>query len=132
MAELIRTRTAAGSSGDHPISGSWQASRYVRISDAALMSTIALDGKTVKMSSPTGISYTAPLGGAPVPVEGDISGATVSLRQISASVIEETEYRKGKPAYIRTYSMAPDGKSMTVTADNKLNDTRLSYAAYRQ
>lgn len=131
-AELIRTRTGAGASGEHAISGSWQASRYVRISDAALLSTIALDGKTVKMSSPAGISYTAPLGGAPVPIEGDISGATVSLRQISASVIEETEYRKGKPAFIRTYSVAPDGKTMTVTADNKLNNSSLRYAAYRQ
>lgn len=130
--EVVSMRTRPSAPGAHPLSGSWQLTSYGQISDAALTMTIAVQGKTVRMSSPTGFGYTGTLGGPAVVVEGDGAGATAALRRIDPATIEVTISQGGKTMAVRTYSAQPGGTTMKVIELDKLTGTTFSYLANRQ
>ena len=106
-------RVSAGPAGSHVISGSWTLEN-VNQSDNGLTFTILVHGDEVMMSSPTGQSYTAKLGGPDAPYKGDPGTTSVSVTRVGANTIVETDKRNGKSIDIAQMTVSADGKTMTI------------------
>ena len=128
---VVARKVAAGPAGSHPISGSWQVVGYSGFSDNGLSITYKTQGDTVNMSTPTGQSYSAKLGGPAVPYKGDPGTDTVQVKMDGKSLVE-TDMRKDKVIAVVTSTPAADGKSISVTFDNKLKGTSMSFTAKKQ
>jgi hypothetical protein len=63
---------------------------------------------------------------------GTDSAISVSLKRIDDRTIEETDKRDGRVVDVSKMTVAPDGKSMTVVAPNKLTDRTSTYVAKKQ
>ena len=125
-------RVAPAPAGAHAISGSWRTDKYDNVSDDGLLVTYRLTGDTLHMSTPTGQSYEARLGGGPVPIHGDPAATMASVRRLSPTSLQETDTRGGKPVGIATMSLNRDGRTMNVIYDDKVQATRMTYKAVRQ
>lgn len=77
-------------------------------------------GDRLKVSTDSGVVYTAPLDGKPVAVTGPavISGTTVALKLIDAQTMEAAQSREGVPTGKTTITISADGKVMTATSVN--------------
>lgn len=125
-------RTAEGPEGAHAISGSWRARKIADISEHALTLTFESTPDGLRMSSPTGESYDAKFDGRDYAIKGDRGGSTVSLRRVDDSTIEETMKREGKVVNINRLRVAADGRTMTVTIDDKERGTTMAFVAHKQ
>ena len=81
----------------------------------------------LRMSTPTGQSYTAEFDGKEFPVAGDPGGTTVSLKRVNANTIVETDRRNGKVVEVDHWTVAPDGKTMKVEWETKDTQRKGSY-----
>jgi hypothetical protein len=126
------TRVAIGPAGSHAISGSWRTSKMDTLSDNALTITYKVSGDSLSMSSPTGQSYTAKLDGTEAPYKGDPGTTSVSVKRVDKNTMEETDKRDGKVIVVLRMTVAADGKTMTVKADDKLHGTTSQITAAKQ
>jgi hypothetical protein len=113
--KLIMSRVEKAPIGAHELSGSWQPVKMESISDKELLVTYKLEGESFSMSRPTGQSYLAKLNGADAPYKGDSDTNAVALKRIDTNTIEETAKLNGKAVSATQLTVAPDGKSMTVS-----------------
>jgi hypothetical protein len=121
-------RVAPAPAGAHAISGTWNIDTLESLSKEGLTVTYKLDGDTLHMSSPAGQSYDAKIGGADVPIKGDIAGTTVSVKKIGDNSYEEINKRGGKVVGVTTFTVAPDGK-MQVKIEDKERKQTINYTA---
>jgi hypothetical protein len=126
------TRVAKGPAGSHAISGSWRTTKFSNVSDNALLITYAVSGTTLKMTSPTGQSYSAPVDGSDSPFMGDPGQTSVSIKRVDDRTIDETDKRDGKVIGSAHISVAADGKTMTIAWKDALHDTSGKYTAMKQ
>jgi hypothetical protein len=126
------TRVAKGAAGSHAISGSWRNSKMESMSDNATSITYKVDGGTLNMTSPTGQSYSAKLDGTEAPYKGDPGTSSVSVKQMGKNVIEETDKRDGKVISVARISVGADGKTMSITVNDKLHGTTNKFVATKQ
>ncbi|MEG3165871.1 hypothetical protein U1701_14835 [Sphingomonas sp. PB2P19] len=117
---MTNERIAAGPAGSHAVSGSWRATNTGQVSDSGLVFSIALDGKVLKYTTPTGVAYTATIGGPAAPVTGDPGWTSVSVKQLGKDTLVETDFHVGKTLATYTMTVSPDGKTMTT----KVNDIK--------
>lgn len=117
--ELTVTRVAKAPAGSNAISGSWQLHKVDAESANAITMTFRTHGNTLDFSSQDGESYSAELGGKPVPVKGDDSGETVSVAKVGSGQLRETYWNKGKIESVVTSTVAADGRHMHVNVDNR-------------
>ena len=80
------------------------------------------------MSTPTGESWMATIGGDPAPVKGLTYDETVSVRKLDDRTLELTYSRDGKVVSVDKMNVARDGKKMTTTSDNKLTGRVITYS----
>ena len=125
-------RVGAAPAGAHAVSGSWQADKMQDITDAGLIVTFKTAGDTLHMSTPTGQSYDARIGGPAVPVQGDPAGTMAAVKRLSATSLQETDTRAGKVVGVMTMTAAPGGRSMTVVWDDRVQGTVQTYKANKQ
>ncbi len=111
-------RVAAGPAGSHATSGSWRATNSGEVSDSGLTFAFAVEGKTVKYSSPTGVAYAATIGGPAAPVTGDPGWTSTTVTQLSPDTLVETDFHDGKTLAIYTMTVSPDGRTMTSKVDD--------------
>ncbi len=128
--QAMFTRVGKVPSGN-AVSGSWRVRKAEGSENGLLFTYKAVDADTLSLSTPTGQSYTAKLGGPQVPYVGDPGTTTVSLKRVGDSV-EETDYRDGKPISIAKMSVSADGKTMTIVVDDKLHDRTSKFTATKQ
>jgi hypothetical protein len=114
---------AAGSS----ISGKWQPGHMQTVSDNASEMTYKMAGDQLTYRDKVGNSYSAALDGKDYPFKGDPAVSTVSVRRVNAKTIDETLKRDGKVLAVNHMRIAPDGKTMSVTTEDKLRN--VSYKA---
>jgi hypothetical protein len=74
------------------------------------------------MSTPTGQSYDAKIGGGDVPIKGDLGGTTASVTKNGDSIVE-TDKRGGKVVSVTTMTPGSDGKLHVVNEDNQNGST---------
>jgi hypothetical protein len=126
------TRVEKGPAGSHPVSGSWRTSKMESVSDNGLAFTYKVEGDSLTMNNPTGQSYTAKLDGTDAPYKGDPGTTSVSVKRLDKSTMEETDKRDGKVITVTRMTVAADGKSMTITFDDKLHGTTGKVVALKQ
>lgn len=108
----ISRRIATGAPGSNAVSGTWQFERLSAASGGEFQITYKVTGKTVESSNPEG-SFTATLGGKPVPYVGSgIPNITVSAQMPSKNVLRETFYAAGTEVSTSTFTIQPGGRTM--------------------
>ena len=125
------TRVAGGPAGSHALSGSWAASKIADVSADEITLTLKADGDMLHMSSPTGVSYDARLDGTPAPITGDLAGATVSVRRLSANSYQETDTASGKVVKVNTFTLGADGK-LTIVSESPRDGSKTTWTSNRQ
>ncbi|MBV8852202.1 MAG: hypothetical protein JOZ93_17955 [Sinobacteraceae bacterium] len=131
-AKFASKRVAAGPSGAHAISGSWEPDVKATTMSADLVTVTyreMADG--LKMSTPTGQSYEAKFDGKEYLTAGDPGKTMVSLKKLAANRIEETDRRQGKVTDVVISEVGADGK-LHVTDEDKQNGRTISYTAEKQ
>jgi hypothetical protein len=125
-------RVGPAPAGAHAISGKWVMERVASANDEQMLFTYALADNTLRLSTPDGYSYAAPIGGAPVKVAGDRGGGTVQIRRISDNAIEESNRRgDGTLVSVAVYTASADGR-LAIRTENKLTGAVETVEAVRQ
>ncbi|HEX4738939.1 MAG TPA: hypothetical protein VH331_15410 [Allosphingosinicella sp.] len=128
----IEHRVGPAPARTHAISGSWRTDKYDNVSDAGLLVSYKLVGDMLQMTTPTGQSYQAKVGGGAVLIHGDQAATMASIRRLGPTTLQEVDTRAGKPVGITTMTLNKDGKTMSVVYEDKVQATRMAYKAVRQ
>jgi hypothetical protein len=119
------TRVGAAPAGAHALSGSWKMDKYTDVSDEGTTVTFKLDGDTLHMSTPTGLSYDAKIGGPDVPVQGDIGKTMAAVTKTGDNAWRETDKLNGK--VISTMDMTLDGDTLHVVSHSERDGSTMKY-----
>lgn len=130
--KFIFTRIADAPAGTHKLSGSWKPTRVESISDRELLFTYKLQDDTLTMTRPTGQSYTAKFDGPDGSYIGDAHINGVSVKRLDQDIVQETDKEAGKPVSVTTLTLAPDGKSMTVSVRDLLDGSTNAFKLLKQ
>jgi hypothetical protein len=130
--KLIMSRVEKAPTGAHELSGSWQPLKMESMSDKELLVTYKLEGESFSMSRPTGESYSAKLDGADAPYKGDSDTNSVALNRIDKNTIEETAKLNGKVISVTRLTVAPDGRSITVSVRDLQDGSTNQFVMQRQ
>ncbi len=125
-------RVARGPEGAHVVSGSWHTTKYLNMSENALVVTIRLEGDTFFFADPTGQSYIAKLDGTETPITGDLGNTRVSLKRIDQNTVQQTEKRDGKIVDVIRITVSTDGKTMSWFGGDKAKGTAWQFDAQKQ
>jgi hypothetical protein len=128
----ILSRVANGPGGSHAVSGSWQILKRLNRSENALVVTLKLEGDTFSFADPAGQSYAARLDGTETPFKGDLSNTMVSVKRIGEDTIEETDKHDGKVVEVTRFTPSADGKTMTVSIENKVTGNIRQFVLHKQ
>jgi hypothetical protein len=126
------TRVGPAPEGAHKISGLWQPGKLESASENVITVTYKVTDDGLSMSDPTGDSYTAKFDGKDYPYKGDPGITSVSLKKIDANTIEETDKRNGKVINVYRMTLAPDGKTMAVVDESKLDGVTIKWTSQKQ
>ncbi len=109
------------------ISGTWQAHKVKVTSENGV--TVSYHSKPggLQASNPGGEGYDAKFDGKEYLIRGDPVRSTVSLKQINAHEIVETDKVDGVVHYRLVMAVSPDGKSMKVTETDRERGTKMTY-----
>ncbi len=94
--------------------------------------TYKTTGETLSMTYPAGDSYSAKFDGKDYPYKGNPGITSISLKKSDGNTIEETDKFKGKVVSVSRITVAPDGKTMSVQTENKLEGVTIKYTAEKQ
>jgi hypothetical protein len=128
----IMSRLADGPRGAHAISGSWRISKRGKRSENALLITLKLEGDVFSFADPTDQSYAAKLDGTETSFKGDLSGTVVSVKRIDDRTMQETDKQNGKVVEVTRFAVSADGKTLTISQENKANSTTRQFVAHKQ
>ena len=120
--ETVSKRLEQGPNGSHPLSASWQAYKVKKSKNGSTITyRCTTDGFSA--ATPLGEKFDAKFDGNFYPVEDDPARTMVLLRLLSANTVEQTNKRDGKVVGVLRLTVAPDGKTIHATYENKENDT---------
>src|SRR5712692_6703508 len=114
------TRLAKGPVGAHALSGSWRPGKMESVDENAPTFTLKVQGDTLTCSMSMGPSYSAKLDGTDAPYHGDPGTTSVSVKLLDKNTLEETDKRDGKVILVQHITLSPNGKSLTVVSEDKL------------
>lgn len=126
------SRVGAAPAAAHKISGTWQPGKLDNVSENAMEVTYKSNGDGLSMSDKSGNSYTAKFDGKDYPYKGDPGVTSVVLRKIDGRTVEETYKRDGKIIAVNRMTIAPGGKTMTVSAQDKVRDVTIKWTASKR
>jgi len=130
--KFVSKRVGPVPEGAHKASGSWRPDKVESASENILLVTIKATEDGLSMTQPTGESYAAKFDGKDYPYKGDPGITSVSLRKIDANTIEETDKRDGKIVYVARMTVSPDGRTMKLEMEDKLQGTTSNWQATKQ
>ena len=130
--KVSETRVLKGPAGSHAVSGSWSIAKVESVSENAVTFTLKVVVDSLTMSNLTGQGYTAKLDGTEAPYKGDPGTTSVSVKEIDANTLQETDKRDGKVISVGRSTVSADGKSMKIVVDDKLHETRSEFTATKQ
>ncbi len=126
-AEETYERMGPRPAGSNAISGSWRAQKVNITSENGITVTYRSTPDGLQASNPGGEGYNAKFDGKDYLIHGDPVHSTVSLRQINATTIVETDKQDGRVHYRVLMAVSPDGTSMKVTETDKERGTKMTY-----
>jgi hypothetical protein len=118
-------RTAPAAPGAHAISGSWQTER---MDMSELMRTVKFESTQngLRMTW-NGLTTDAKFDGQEHPTVGDPGNTMVTLKKTNNKQIEEIDRRNGKVFDVVSYTVAADGKSISVVDEDPAHGTKTTY-----
>jgi hypothetical protein len=120
--ETRSKRVAPGPAGSHVISGSWRAYKISRSENGSIIKyRCTTDGFSAE--TPLGERFDARFDGKDYPLEDDPSHTMVSVKLLSPSTVEQINKRDGKIVGVLRLTVAPDGKTIQATYENKEANT---------
>jgi hypothetical protein len=125
-------RVDGAPAGANKVSGTWHPGKIEGASENVSLVTYKVTADGLSMSDPVGDSYTAKFDGKDYPYKGDPGTTSVSLKKIDENTIEETDKRDGKVISVARMTVDPGGKTMKITAEDKLRNTSSNWTADRQ
>ena len=125
--QYTETRVGAAVAGAHAVSGHWKPEKLANFNEEALTITVNVEGDTLHFSSPSGYSYDATIGGADVPIKGDIAGTIAAVSKSGDSYVE-TDKRDGKVVGTTTFTLGADGK-LNIVGEDKLTGSKTTWTA---
>jgi hypothetical protein len=120
-------RVGEAPAGSHPLSGKWQMRTINNTTQAGTLTTYRSIPGGVKILNGRQ-SYDVKFDGKDYPVGGD-SHASVSLKLIDDSTMEETDKDDGKITTIIRMTVSKDGQTMTVESLDKQRGGTMTYTA---
>jgi hypothetical protein len=128
----VYKRLGSTPSSGNMVSGQWSTEKVPDASDSVVTFTYKMGSDGLTYTAATGEHYTAKLDGKDYPYMGDPGTTTVSLKKIDDRTIEETDKRNGKVISVTRMTLAPDGKSLSATANMKLTNRQWNWTADKQ
>ena len=126
----VLTRVGARLPGEHAASGAFvQAS--AQASAEAVTQTLKLEGGVLTMTTPTGQSYSAKVGGPPAPFQGAPMVATVKVAQVGPRELVETDMFDGKAVATLHMSVSSDGRTLTFSGEDLKTGRKTSAKAVK-
>jgi len=125
-------RVAKGPAGSNAVSGSWRTGKVENISNNAISWTYKVSGDEISMTNPTGQSYTAKLDGTDAPMKGDPGITSVSIKMLGKDTLLEKDKRDGEVIDISKMTVAPDGKTATLSNYDTRQKTTVRFEATKQ
>jgi hypothetical protein len=126
-AEQTFKRIGIRPSDANAISGTWQAHKVKVTSENGVTVTYHGTAGGLQASNPSGEGYEAKFDGKEYLIHGDPVHSTVSLKEINAHTIVETDRLEGVVHYKLVMAVDPDGKSMKVTETDMERGTKMTY-----
>jgi hypothetical protein len=115
----VLKRVAKGALGSNAVAGSWRLDHVVSGGGAVFDPTYKIEGNSVTFSDAAGNSYTAKLGGKPVPyMESGKADGTVSVKMLGKNTLRETYAKDGMMTSTSTMTVSADGKTMKMVDHN--------------
>lgn len=124
-------RVGPAAAGAHAISGSWQQDNMSDMSDVARTVTLQSSADGMKMMW-NGQTTDAKFDGKEYATVGDPGKTMVSLKKISDHQFEETDRRHGKVFDVVVWTLAADGKTITVVDTDPQHGTKTTSVMERQ
>ena len=128
----VLTRVGSAPKSGNMITGQWRIKDIPTYSDNVGIFTFKTSADGISYSAPTGESYTAKPDGKDYPYKGDPGTTSVVLKKINDRTLEETDKRDGKVISVAKMTVSPDGKTMTIVADDKLHNQQWKWVADKQ
>ncbi|HEU0044286.1 MAG TPA: hypothetical protein VFQ64_06990 [Sphingomonas sp.] len=125
------TRVGKPAAGAHLLSGSWAFAPPTAVSDAGMTVSIKTDGDKLQLTS-LGETLNATFGGPFALNEGDPGKTMTKAERVGPRSMRLTDMRGGKVVGVTTYTVAPDGKTLTGMGRNMLNGSTNSFTATKQ
>ena len=129
--EYTEKREGPAAAGAHAISGSWQQDSMAKMSDTARSVTLQSTPNGLKMIW-NGQTTDAKFDGKEYLTVGDPGKTMVTLKKLSDTQIEETDRREGKVFDVIVYSVAADGKTISVVDTDPVHETKTTYILEKQ
>jgi hypothetical protein len=132
VGDMISKRAEKGPAGSHAISGGWRAEKVEGITDNGITLTYKSTPGGLSMTDLTGDSYSAKFDGKDYAMKGDPGTDTVSVARADANTYVETLKKNGKIVTVNRIIVAPDGKTASVTTEDKRQGTIMKFAIVKK
>ena len=129
--ETLSKRVEQGPAGSHALSGSWQAYKVSRSKNGSIV-TYRCTADGFSAETPLGEKFHAKFDGKDYLVEDDPAHTMVSVKLLSQNTIEQTNKQNGKVVGVLCLTVAPTGKTIHATYENKENNTTTSQEMRKQ
>ncbi len=130
--KMVLRRADAAPAGSHATSGAWLQTKDTAVADAGMTATFRSEGKAMTYSTPTGVTYTATIGGPRAPVTGDVGWDGVTLVSKGADTLVETDYRGDKKIGVNVLKVSTDGRSVRSSSQDLLHGTSSAITLVKQ
>ena len=131
MAMLVFTAPVAAFAAS-PFDGFWMKVNDDKSLDPGSQVEYKVDKNQVSMVTPQGASYKARLDGSDAPMANHPNTTHVSVKLEGRNVLVETAKSGGKPWYVTTMEVQPDGKTAKVSWKNLKTNQAGSYVMSKQ
>lgn len=114
---VMLQRVGAPTPGEHATSGAFVAFS-AQASAEATTQTLKLEGGVLTVSTPTGQSYSAKVGGPAAPYKGALTVSTVKVVQTGPRELVEIDMFDGKAVGRLHMTVSPDGKTLMLDGED--------------
>ena len=120
--ETVSRRLEKGPDGSHALSGSWQAYKVNRSKNGSVI-TYRCTAYGFSARTSLGERFDAKFDGNFYPVEDDPAHTMVMSKLLDSNTVEQTNKREGKIVSVLRLTVAPDGKTIHASYENKEDNT---------
>ena len=128
----LARRVAAAPPGAHLVSGTWQGVAYQSVPELIRTTELRDESGTFTYRVPIGATYTARVGDGFAPLHGvGTEGQTAAVKKVDERTMVETRRRDGKVIMVRTFTLSPNGKTLTIASDYPETNSSFRITAHR-